>query len=69
MNPTTMCGQCAYVICCSVSVFVGAWILSIFSYGSRWLAVERGYPAEQPDFWLFVGTAGQWEVFSRVARI
>ncbi|MFR8964819.1 MAG: hypothetical protein ACLVHU_00490 [Bifidobacterium adolescentis] len=62
MNPTTMCGQCAYGFA-AVLVFVGAWILSIFSYGSRWLAVERGCPAEQPDFWLFVGTAGQWEVF------
>jgi hypothetical protein len=43
--------------------FVGAWIISVFSYGSRWLAVERGCPAEQSDFWLFVGTAGQREVF------
>lgn len=35
MNPTTMCGQCAYVICCAVE-FVGAWIISVFSYGPHW---------------------------------
>ena len=36
MNPTTMCGQCAYVICCAVLSFVGAWIISVFSYGPHW---------------------------------
>lgn len=52
MNPTTMCGQCAYGIYCAVSVIVGAWIISVFSYVSPLADAmsERGCPAEQSDW-------------------
>ena len=63
MNPTTMCGQCADSVC--AAIMVGAWIIIDIQLcvptGRR--MSERGCPAEQPDFWLFVGTVSQWEVF------